>query len=77
MEGCLSHARKAMTATVIRQFKSSRIEREVLVRVFDLLWGGLSDVGTCDLGTQSLGHGSGVSDAGAAIEVHDTGRHVA
>ena len=39
MDGSFSGAGKAMTATVVRQFVRSRIERQLLAQVFELVCG--------------------------------------
>lgn len=39
MDGWFDHAEKAMPATLVRQFTPSRIERQLLAEVFELVYG--------------------------------------
>jgi hypothetical protein len=77
MDGSLNCAGNAMAALVVRQFAPSRIERQLLAQVFDLVCGQRCDMGQ----SRSIGPRAaqmrGVGDGGQGIVVHVAGRHAA
>jgi len=77
MNGSFDHAGTAMTATVVRQFLPSRLERQLLARVFELVCDrqrvtetSPSTIGTA-AGTQSRG------DDNQSFEADHAGRRAA
>lgn len=77
MDGVLNHASKGMTASVVRQFAPSRIERQLLAQVFELVCGQRSEGKDSRSGGRRSApipaEGNGVPTA----QGHVAGRHVA
>jgi|CXWJ01.1.fsa_nt_gi hypothetical protein len=68
MDGSSISAGKGMTATVVRQYTSSRIERQLLAQAFELVCGSRCDVEESSLMEPYASRSHGVSEGGQAIE---------
>jgi hypothetical protein len=77
MDGSSINAGKGMTATVVRQFTSSRIERQLLAQAFELVCGPRCEVEESRLAESCASRSHCVSEGGHAIEPHVAGRRVA
>jgi hypothetical protein len=77
MDGSLNSAGNAMTAMVVRQFTPSRIERQLLAQVFDLVCDQRSDMGQSRSILWSAVQTHRVGDGGQGIAAHVAGRRVA
>lgn len=77
MDGSSIRAGNEMTAAVVRQFTPSRIERQLLAQVFELVCGQRSEVEESRSAGQSAAHTHRVDAGGQAIEAHVVGRRVA
>jgi hypothetical protein len=74
MDGALKDAGNAMAAMVVRQFTPSRIERQLLAQVFDLVCCQRSEVEESRSTGQSAAHTHRVDDGGQATVAHVAGR---
>ncbi len=77
MDGSSIRAGNGMTATVVRQFTPSRIERQLLAQAFELVCGQRSDVEESRSTGQSATHTQRVDAGEQAIDAHVAGRRVA
>lgn len=77
MDGPSSKAGNAPTAVVIRQFTPSRIERQLLAQVFELVCGSQCELESSHSAALSTSPTSGVSAGEQAIESPNRGGHAA
>lgn len=77
MDSSSISAGKGMTAMVVRQFRSSRIERQLLAQAFELVCGPRCEREESRLAEQYASQSHGVSEGGGALESHVAGRRVA
>ena len=77
MDGSSSKAVNALTAVVVRQFTPSRIERQLLVQVFELVCGQRCEVEASHSAALStvLSHGAGTGEQ--SMEAPSAGRYAA
>ena len=73
MDGSFNHAGNAVTATVVRQFTPSRIERQLLAHVFELVCARQCDVEESHLATRT----HCLRDGEQVMEAHSAGRRAA
>ena len=74
MDGAFNRAGNAMTATVVRQFTRSRIERQLLAQVFELVCAPHWAVEESPLATQGDARTERVGDSEQALQPHVAGR---
>lgn len=77
MDGSLNDAGIAMVALVVRQFTPSRIERQLLAQVFDLVCGQQCAVDESRSSGRSTVPTHRVGDGGQGIVAHVAGRRAA
>jgi hypothetical protein len=77
MNGSANRAGNAMTAVVARQFAPSRLERELLVRVFELVCGLGSMAKDSDLAASGTGHTYGIGVVEESLHTQTEGRRAA
>lgn len=77
MDGSLNSAGNAMAAMVVRQFTPSRIERQLLAQVFDLVCDQRCDMGQSRSIRWSAVQTHRVGDGGQGIAAHVAGRRAA
>jgi len=77
MDGPSSEAGDALTAVVIRQFTPSRIERQLLAQVFELVCGPQCEAEASHATALSRSPTHGVRTGERAIEAPSAGRHAA
>jgi hypothetical protein len=77
MDGSCKHAANAMTAMVVRQFTSSRIERQLLAQVFELICAPQCALDTSRSATQAAAGIQSMRHDEHRIEAHSARRHAA
>ena len=77
MDGSLNRAGNAMAALVVRQFTPSRIERQLLAQVFDLVCGQQCAMNESRSTGRSAAPTHRVGDGGPGFVAPGAGRHTA
>lgn len=77
MDDCFNRAGSAVTAAVVRQFTPSRIERELLAQVFELVCGQRSEADESHWSGQHTVETHRMRAAQRATETAAAGRRVA
>jgi hypothetical protein len=77
MDGSSKHGGKAMTAMVVRQFTPSRIERQLLAQVFELVCGPRWKAEGSACGSQNPAGTNRFRDAAHGIDTLQAGRRAA
>ena len=77
MDGSLNNAGSATTARVARQFRPSRIERQLLTQVFELVCSHRREVDQSGFERQCAAAADRVGNHEQAIVVHVSGRRAA
>ena len=77
MDGSFNRAGNAMAALVVRQFTPSRIERQLLAQVFDLVCDQRCDLGQSRSIERSAAPTHRVGDGGPGFVAPAAGRHTA
>ena len=77
MDGSLNDAGHAMAAMVVRQFTPSRIERQLLAQVFDLVCDQRCETDESHSTGRSATQTHRVGDGGQGIVAHVAGRRAA
>ena len=77
MDGSFKHAGNAVTAMVVRQFTPSRIERQLLAQVFELVCARRCAVEESGLATQAATGTQRFGDGEHVVESHNAGRRAA
>ncbi len=77
MDGSLKGAGNPVTATVVRRFMPSRIERQLLARVFELVCGPDCEAEGSACAEQNAARTHRVGERRQAIDAHAAGRRAA
>ena len=77
MDGSRKDAGSAVTATVVRQFVPSRIERQVLAQAFELVCGQRCKLERSACAGRNAMQTDRVGERGLAIDTHAAGRRAA